>query len=250
MQSFIDDGVPGAADAVSAVAASQVILICIDNYESSNLMLQNEKVSPLLAGRTVVQLSRGTPKEAVDTAEWMREHNVTFLDGAILGGPNGIGTDDAHILLCGDEAAFEKAGRLLACLAGTVRYLGTNVKAASALDLAWLNIWYGQFVAVAHAASVCKSEGVGLDDLMSTFPDQPYAQKLTQIIREESFDKSTATLEVWDGALKRIQQQGRDANINTEFPDFVASLFKKAMSAGFGQENVMSLFKILQDNHK
>ena len=46
--------------------------------------------------------------------------------------------------------------------------------------------------------------------------------------------------------MKRIQQQGGDADINTDFPDYVASLFKKAINAGYGQENVMSLVKVLR----
>jgi hypothetical protein len=45
--------------------------------------------------------------------------------------------------------------------------------------------------------------------------------------------------------LHRIQQQGVGANINTEISDFVASFFKKAVNAGYGEQNVMSLFKVL-----
>ncbi len=53
---------------------------------------------------------------------------------------------------------------------------------------------------------------------------------------------------MWGAALQRIQQQGVDANINTEFPDFVASFFKKAVDAGYGEENVMALVKVLQSD--
>jgi hypothetical protein len=55
---------------------------------------------------------------------------------------------------------------------------------------------------------------------------------------------------VWGTALQRIQQQGIDANINTEIPDFVASFFKKAIDAGYGEENVMALVKVLQGDRK
>jgi 3-hydroxyisobutyrate dehydrogenase-like beta-hydroxyacid dehydrogenase len=164
-------------------------------------MLRDDRAMPLLSGRTVVQLSTGTPKEAIETAEWMGLHNVAYLDGAILGGANGIGTDDAQILLSGDQAAHEDVSRLLQCLATTVRYLGRNVQAASTLDLAWLNTCHGPFVAVARTANVCKSAGVGLDEFISTIPDQPYAQHLAKVIHAESFDKCTATLQVWGNAL-------------------------------------------------
>ena len=245
MQSFIDDGVAAAPDVGLAITASPVILICIDNYAVTNTMLQSDDIEPLLIGRTVVQLSTGTPKEARETSDWMTARNVAYLDGAILAGPNSIGTDAAQILLSGDEVARERTGDLLECLGGAVRYLGSNVGAASTLDLAWLTTYYGRFMAVIHAANLCKSEDVGIDDFISLFPDEPDIQHYAKVIHEESFHKSTATLQVWGAALKRVQQQGVDANINTEVPDFVAGFFKKAVAAGYGEENVMSLVKVL-----
>ena len=114
MQAFIDDGVDAAPDVESAIAASPVILICIDNYAVTDAIVKSDQVSALLAGRTVVQLSTGTPREARETAEWMKAHDAYYLDGAILCGPTAIGTDAAQILLSGDETAYERAGPLLA----------------------------------------------------------------------------------------------------------------------------------------
>jgi 3-hydroxyisobutyrate dehydrogenase-like beta-hydroxyacid dehydrogenase len=71
MQPFIDDGVAAAPDVESAITASSVILICIDNYAVTNTILQSNDIEPLLAGRTVVQLSTGTPKEAREASDWM-----------------------------------------------------------------------------------------------------------------------------------------------------------------------------------
>lgn len=245
MQPFIDDGVAGAADVASAITASPVTLICIDNYAVTDTMLRSDEIAPLLAGRTVVQLSTGTPQEAREASEWMTAREVAYLDGAILCSPTSIATDDAQILLSGDQAAFKRAGKLLECLGGTVRYLGANTGAASALDLAWLTTCYGRFMAIIHAANLCKSEDVGIDEFVSLFPDNPDIRGYAKVIHDESFHECTATLQVWGAALQRIQQQGVDANINTEFPDLVASVFKKAVDAGYGEENVMALVKVL-----
>ena len=100
-------------------------------------------------------------------------------------------------------------------------------------------------MAIIHAANLCKSEGVGVNEFVSLFPNQPDVQRYAQVIHDESFDQCTATLQVWAAALQRIQQQGTDANISTEIPDFVAEFFRKAVDAGYGQANVMSLIKVL-----
>ena len=246
MQTFIDDGVAGAPDVVSAIAASPVVLICIDNYAATNSMLRSDEVAPLLASRTVVQLSTGTPREAAECAEWMKAHDVSYLDGAILAGPGTIGTDSSIILLAGEEAAYERSGGMLACLGGDVRYLGANVRAASALDLAWLCDSYGRFLAVTHAACLCESEGVGVDVFASLFDEDSNIRRDANVIHSAEFEKRTATLHVWDAALQRIRAQGEDAGIDTDFPDFVSGLFRKAVDAGYGEEHVTALIKVLR----
>jgi len=246
MQPFSDSGVATAKDAVSAIAASPVILLCINDYTATDALLELEEVPALLAGRTVVQLSTGTPKEARDASDWMKAHGVSYLDGAILCGPDDIGTDSAKILLSGERAASKQVGSLLECLGGEVRYLGTNVGDASALDLAWLTTRYGEFIAIVHAANVCISEGARLKDFIALFRDDPVVQRYASVIQEESYQECTATLQVWGAALDRILQQGKDAGINTEIPDFIGNYFNRAIDAGYGAENVMALFKVLE----
>ncbi len=246
MQPFIDEGVAGAPDVVSAISASPVILICIDNYAVTNSMLRSGEVTPLLAGRTVVQLSTGTPREAQESADWMTAHDVSYLDGAILAGPSAIGTDGSLILLAGEEAAYERSGMVLKCLGGDVRYLGANVRAASALDLAWLCNSYGRFLAVTHAACLCESEGVGVDEFANLFDKESKIRRDANVIHSSDFENCTATLQVWDAALQRIRAQGEDAGINTDFPDFVSSLFQKAVDAGYGEEHATALVKVMR----
>ena len=246
MKPFADLGVVTAKSAAEAIAASPVILICIDNYTVTEALLETDGIPVLLAGRTVVQLSTGTPKEARDAAQWMAARGVAYLDGAILAGPTDIGTEDGQILLAGEVVAHERVGPLLDCLGGRVRYLGTIVGAASALDLAWLTTCYGRFMAIIHAANLCGSEGASLEEFIAIFKDEPAIQHYTRVIAEDRFDETTATLQVWGAALQRIRQQGQDAGISTEIPDFLAGFFERAVAAGYGEQNVMSLVKVLK----
>ncbi|MBL4812757.1 MAG: NAD(P)-dependent oxidoreductase [Rhodobacteraceae bacterium] len=248
MKPLTDQGAICAPDLVSAIKASPIVLICVDNYTTARQFLSSNDVAQALSGRVVVQLSSSTPKEAQGFSDWMATLNVHYLDGVILAGPDDIGTDQATILLSGDEQAQSRAIGVLECLGdGTVRYLGPNVRAASALDLAWLTTRYGNFMSAIHASNICRSEGVGVDELIALLPDNPSLQSYAQVIHDQSFDEFTASLQVWGDALGHVQQQGIDAQINTEFPDFVASLFTRAMAAGHGQKNVMSLLKVMQN---
>ncbi len=227
--------------------ASPAILVCIDNYATTRRILGTDDVVAHLAGRVLIQLSTGTPREARESEAWLTANGGAYLDGAIQCYPSSIGTPNARILVAGAQAAFERCEPLLKCLGGNLRYLGENVGAASALDLAWLSENYGVILGVVHGARLCESEQVSVDLYASLFTEEEWVAKgLAQIIHADAYADPDATLSVWEGALQRLQRQARDAGINGEVPDFVSGLFKRAIIAGHGEEDVAALIKVLR----
>ena len=245
MRLFQDAGAVGFPDAASAVSASPVILICVDTYATTRNILADADTLSALRGRTVVQLSSARPREVEHAAEWMNGLGVAYLDGAILAGPEIIGTERAQVLLSGEKSAYEAAAPILRSL-GNIRYLGENAKAAESLGMAWLMSRFGNQMAAIHAASICISEGAELKDLISLLGDNSSLQYYLGVIEGGNFDEFSASLEIWHESLQHIRQQGADAGINTEVPDFIESLFERAVNAGYAKQNVMALTKILR----
>ena len=232
------------ADSIAdAVRASSTILICIDGYTSTRHLF--EPVALHLAGRTVIQLSTGTPGEARESEAWFKDRGAKYLDGAILAGPPAIGKH-ALILVSGDAAVFAQCKPFLAALAGDLRYVGAHIGAAAALDLAWLSEYYGFFLGAIHGARLCESEQVDIDQYVALFAEDSRSRRLLSTIQRGQYDNPTATLAVWYGGLRRIQDQARAAGINCEIPDFAADFFKRAIAAGHGDEDVAALVKILR----
>jgi 3-hydroxyisobutyrate dehydrogenase-like beta-hydroxyacid dehydrogenase len=246
MQPLVTDGANGAASAADAVDASPVILICIDNYAVTRDLLSADDVVSHLNGRTIIQLSTGTPREARESAAWMNDRGVAYIDGAILGGPVNIGTPGGQILFAGPEAVFRNVQPLVDCLGGKVRHVGENIRSAAALDLAWLCQRFGLFLGVIQGAYLCESEDVSVDLYASMFPEGDRARATAQTIHSGEFANPGATLAVWEGALQRIQQQAGDARLNSEIPDFASSFFQRAIAAGHGEEDVAALVKVLR----
>ena len=248
MRPFAETGVATADDVGAAISASPVVLICIDNYAVTDALLAPAEITDRLKGRTVVQLSTGTPKEAAEAADRMAALGIDYIDGAILAGPAQIGTAEGHILLCGNEAAYRKIATMLGSLGERVVFLGENVRAAATLDLAWLAACYGRFLSLVHGANMCRAEGVDISDYIDVFPDNPLFRLYLGVVRDGSYDDYTASLGVWGAALERVRQQGQESGINTEFPDFAASFFERAVAAGLAEKNVMALIKVLDPN--
>src|SRR5262249_21388456 len=100
--SLVEIGAVLAPSAAAAIAASPIILICVTNYAAANPIL-GEAVTEL-PGKVLVQLSTGSPQEARASERWAHEHGAEYLDCAITGSPESMGTPDAHILVSGREA--------------------------------------------------------------------------------------------------------------------------------------------------
>lgn len=246
MQPLVALGAEGAASAAAAVQASPIVLICIDNYAVTRSLLGADELSAHVAGRTLIQLSTGTPQEARDGERWARDRGADYLDGAIMAYPEKIGRADTLILLAGAQAAFDRCRPYLACLGGDLRHLGPNVGMAAAIDFGLLSRTLGLFIGAIHGARICESEGVGMDLFAAALPDADRAKGLIQIIHRAAYENPGATIRVWEAALQRIQEQARDARINSEIPDFVASLLKRAIAAGDGEKDVAALINVLR----
>ena len=97
---------------------------------------------------------------------------------------------------------------------------------------------------VIHGALICKSELVEVGAFGAELIDDD-AKAIAQLIHTNEYSNPGATIGVWGHALERIQTQARDANINSDIPDFLASIFKRAIALGLGQEDIAAIFKAL-----
>ncbi|MDZ4738198.1 MAG: NAD(P)-binding domain-containing protein [Rhodospirillaceae bacterium] len=248
MQPLLALGASGAASVRDAVRASPVIIVCIDNYRTTAQLLETDDVAPHLRGRTLVQLSTGTPREARAAEAWMQKNGGLYIDGALLCSPVHIGTERAIIPLAGSDAAFASCRALMKPLGGDVRYLGDNVGAPSALDLAWLSERFGMYVGAAQGASLCEAEGVDVALYASLFANGEPVRLFLETIRTNAYENPGATVQVWSEGLERIRSGANDTGIDSEFLDLTMALLRRVIAAGHGEEHIAALFKVLRKN--
>lgn len=246
MTPIVQAGARGAESLRVAVEASPIIVVCIDNYAATKALLEQGDAISALSGRTLIQLSTGTPREARDAETKLRKAGAAYIDGAIMPYPEGIGRADARLLFAGRKDAYEGARPYLACLGGDLRYLGENVAAAAVLDMAWLTYELCSYLAALHGANLCESEDVSVSSLADMFPEGSPPRRLAAVIGSGDFADPGASLTVWEAALGRVRSQARDAGINSEIPDLIARLFKRGIASGYGDEDVAAVIKVLR----
>jgi len=248
---LVRDGAVLAPSAAVAADASPVVIVCVADYKAARGILNTEEVASGLNGRVLIQLTSGTPQEARESEAWARKHNVDYLDGKILAWPRHIGTPEATIVVSGAKSAFQRSEPVLKSLAGNVTYLGEQVGSASALHQAGTSYLVGNWLGFVHGARILESEGLRVDSFGSMLAGlapilAAEAKHLGEVVQAEAYENPGSSIATDTGALERIVQQARESQINSEFPTFALRLFQQAMAAGYGEEEVAALIKVLR----
>ena len=235
-----------APNAAAAVIASPVLFICVTNYAASNSILIEAAAD--LPGKVLVQFTTGTPQDARANEAWAHEHHAEYIDCAITGSPDSIGTPSAHILLAGQESVFQKTEPLLRTLAGNLDYKGEPIGLASTWEMIYIMHYYGMFLSLFHSVQICQAEGIPLEDYSSLLGSQGknYEKWLCENILLGNYQETSAPLELWAGGIQHIVQHAEASDIPAEFPRLAARLFQAATNAGYGREEVSALYKVLQ----
>ena len=243
---LVEKGAMLAPSPSEAIADSPIILVCVTNYRAANHIL--DEAAANLLGKLLVQFTTGSPQDARASETWAHAHGAEYLDCAITGSPESIGTPGAHILVAGREAVFQKAASILRLLAGNLDYKGEAIGRASTWEMIYIMPYYGMFLSLFHSVQICQAEGIPLEEFITLLGEQgkSYEKWLCESIRSSNYQDTSAPLELWAGAIKQIAQHAQDSSIHAEFPMLATRLFQQAMNDGYGREEVSALFKVLK----
>ena len=243
---LVDKGAVLAPSPSAAITDSPIIMLCVKNYAAANQIFN--EVMTNLPGKLLVQFTTGSPQDARASETWAHEHEAEYLDCAITGSPSSIGTPSAHILVAGQEAAFQKAEAILRILANNLDYKGEQIGLSSAWEMVFIMHYYGMFLSLFHSIQICQAEGIPLEEFIALLGKQGknYEKWLCENIQLGNYQETSAPLELWAGGIQQIAQHARDSQINAEFVQLTARIFQKAMDAGYAREEVSALFKVLQ----
>lgn len=230
-----------------AIESSEVIMICISDYAGTYALLDQPGVAESIDGRIVIQLSTGTPVDAREMDQWISALGGRYIDGAIMVYPPTIGSEASQLLLAGEAQTLSKVQHFLDALGGDIRYLGEEIGAAAALDMAVVSRLLAITPAVIHGALICESEGVSLEQFAAMFPEGDRARAVALSIHANEFEENiSASVDVAIGVASSIKRQAETRNLNSEFPDFVLGLYQRAVAAGQRHHDTSSLIKVLR----
>ncbi|MFC8452214.1 NAD(P)-dependent oxidoreductase [Kitasatospora sp. NPDC057223] len=237
-----------AATAAEAVAASPLTLVCVLDYDAVHAVVG--PAAEALRGRTLVNLTAGSPARARAAALRAAELGIDYLDGAIMVPVAAIGGPAALVLYSGPQAVYEAHRGALAQLGGTAVHLGADPGRAAGHEVALLDIFWTAMSGIVHGFALAAAEGVTAPDLL------PYARGIGGLLpgiidgfagqiaagRYPGEDSSllsaaTAMAHVLDAAA----QHGLDTGVLTA----AHALARRAVDAGHGGDGFARLAEVI-----
>ncbi|MEJ7643011.1 MAG: NAD(P)-binding domain-containing protein [Chryseolinea sp.] len=239
------------ATAEEAILASPVTVICVSESSIAAKILSGDGVLTSLKGKTIVQLSTGTPDQERKIQKLLINNGANSVNGAIMAWPGQIGEAATTILVSCPQDIYNTHEPLLKALAGNLTYMGEEPGSSAALFAAVLSYLAGNWIGFCHGALVCKSEGLRVDDfgqlIQQISPILAHESKnMGEVIQFGRFTNPESTVHTTGHDLDILVAQARDRGISVELPKFAADIFRRAIDAGFGGEEHAAIIKVMQ----
>lgn len=237
----------------AAVARSPVAVVCVSDYDAVREILDGLDEGAL-AGRTLVNLTSGTPDEARTMAAWADERGALYLDGAVMAIPPAVGQAETLVFYGGSRPAFEAQEAALEALGGNAVFVGTDPGLALLYDLALLGMLWTSTSGYLHALALVETAGVRPNDFLpfaQAWYEQLLLPDLADTAREvASRDYSTdvSSLDVNKGALDHLINAGRAASLNNQVMQPIKELFDRQVASGHGALSLSSVIELIRDS--
>lgn len=129
--------------------------------------------------------------------------------------------------------------------------MGEEVGLSSVLFAAVLAYVASGWIGFCHGALICESEGLSVSSFGSTLANlAPIlgadAKHMGAVIESGNYRNPESALKTAGEDIGRLVQQAEEAGINVEVPQFAASLFRRAIDAGYGAQEHAALIKVLR----
>ncbi|WP_431683004.1 NAD(P)-dependent oxidoreductase [Kitasatospora sp. KL5] len=241
-------GAVPASSPADALAVGELTVACVLDYDALRAVLTGHEQA--LAGRTLVNLTSGSPEQAREFAAWAAGHGFDYLDGAIMITPPGIGGPDAVLLYGGSPGALARHRATLAVLGEPVD-LGPDAGLAGLYDTALLGLMWSALGGWLHGVALARADGVPAADFtpvatrwlsgaVSGFVTRYAAQADAR-----RYPGDDATLDVHLAAMEHLLHASTARGVDTALPELFARQVRQAVADGHGADGYTRLIEVI-----
>jgi 3-hydroxyisobutyrate dehydrogenase len=239
---LLNKGANLAQTAANGINTSDLIIICL----LDDFAVQTTLAGALdqLQGKTIVNLTNGTPDQARKLSDLVVGHGARYIHGGIMATPSMIGSPHALILYSGSQQAFKAEEPCLSVLAKCT-FLSEDAGAASLYDLALLSGMYGLFSGFLHATALVRSNtsAVRFTDFLVPWLGamNEYTKGMAKQIDEGKHASEGSNIAMQLVAIQNIIETSAAQQVSSDFIHPMKRLMEKAVAAGRSGDDISTL---------
>lgn len=232
----------------AAVAASEVIIVCIKTHKTTTETLTPVKAA--LKDKTVADLSTGGVGEAEELVTMLTEAGANWTIGMINAYPSGIGKEETAILCAGPQEAWARIGGMIGTLGGASEHVGTAPAAIPALFAAMFTARQGFMFGLLYGGAIARRSGLD----MQVFADQigvthgmagNYGNLFARTVVPQDYDNAEASMTVYKLALEDVLSTFEETGTRDDFVRLMRDLTADAESRGLENKQLTALVEEL-----
>ncbi|MEU9702179.1 NAD(P)-binding domain-containing protein [Streptomyces sp. NPDC047981] len=245
---LVAQGALPAATPADAVAASPLVVLCLLTNDNVDEVLDGLD-GGAVAGKTLVNLTNGTPEQARALSARATALGARYVDGGIMAVPQMIASPAAYVLYSGDEEAYETHRSTLAVLGGT-RWTGTDPGLAALYDLGLLTGMYGMFTGVVQALALVRTENIGAEEYAELLVPWMTAMlggvpEIARAVDSGSHLTDVSSLAVSQAAFPNFLSTFRAQGVSTELFEPFQALLDRAVEEGYAGDGASRMVELL-----
>ncbi|GAA1102393.1 NAD(P)-dependent oxidoreductase [Nocardiopsis metallicus] len=240
-------GATAADSAAEAVRSSPLVVLCVLDYAAVDEVLA--AVGDAVSGRTLVNVTSGSPEQARAVQRWAREHGAAYLDGGVMGDPPEIGSGEVLLPVSGSREAYETHEGILREL-GSPTYYGADAGLASVEFMAQVALGYELLIGFLHTLRLVREEGVDpaefadrAAETVAMYP--PLLKAIGEAVRDGEYPPDLGPLSVQSALMGDLVEHRRTLGADTVRMREVQELMAKRVADGHGEQGFSSLFELL-----
>ncbi|KAL4819960.1 hypothetical protein BDW67DRAFT_193514 [Aspergillus spinulosporus] len=249
---LVEKGAHHALTVAEGLEAADLVILCL--LDNASVKETLSKAVSSLSGKTIVNLTNGTPSQARDLSEWVAAHGAAYIHGGIMAVPDMISSGSPHsVLLCSGKSAevFARIEPDLARL-GAAKFLGRDPGSASLHDLALLSGMYGLFSGFFHSTALVRSQpgttAEGFLELLTPWLGAMthYLGALAKQIDSGDYTTQGSNIAMQVAGVENIIAASEEVGVTPAFIQPIQSLMKRAVGEGHGNADVSAVIKYVR----
>jgi 3-hydroxyisobutyrate dehydrogenase-like beta-hydroxyacid dehydrogenase len=241
-------GLATEANLSRALALGEVIILTLSDATAIEAVLFDETVTPLLRGKTVLQMGTIAPNESRAIARRVAEAGGDYLEAPVLGSIPEARAGELIVMAAGAEPVYHHCLLMLRCLGKEVELIG-SVGQAAAMKLAMNQLIASLTAGFSQSLGLVRAEGVDVDQFMHLLRESalyaPTFDKKLQKFIDHDYSHPNFPLKHLIKDVGLFKQVAEESGIDAAIADAMLSVFLKGQQAGYGDEDYSALYEAI-----